>query len=62
LAVLCGSAQGVDPARRFKWAAALVKWTQPLVTVERIRSATGDMVRQQDKVKASVNAEAPSKN
>jgi hypothetical protein len=42
----------------------VVKWTQPLVTVERIRSVTGDMVRQQDKVtaKASVNGETPSKN
>jgi hypothetical protein len=34
------------------------KWTQPLVTVERIRSVTGDFVRQQDKAKAEV----PSKN
>jgi hypothetical protein len=25
------------------------KWTQPLVTVERIRSVTGDLVRQQNK-------------
>jgi hypothetical protein len=40
------------------WAAAVVKWTQPLVTVERIRSVTGDFVRQQDKAKAEV----PSKN
>jgi hypothetical protein len=38
------------------------KWTQPLVTVERIRSVTGDLVRQQDKAKASVKAEASSKN
>jgi 3-oxoacyl-[acyl-carrier-protein] synthase-3 len=44
------------------WAAAVVKWTQPLVTVERIRSVTGDLVRQQDKSKASVKAEVPSKN
>jgi hypothetical protein len=44
------------------WAAAIGKWTQPLVTVERIRSVTGDLVRQQDKAKAGVNGEAPSKN
>jgi hypothetical protein len=44
------------------------KWTQPLVTVERIRSVTGDLVREQnkaktaEKAKASVNGEVPSKN
>jgi hypothetical protein len=54
------------PARA--WAAAVAKWTQPLVTVERIRSVTGDLVRQQnkaaehDKAKAGVKTEVPSKN
>jgi hypothetical protein len=44
------------------WAATNIKWTQPLVTAERTRSVTGDLVRQQDEAKASVKAEALSKN
>jgi hypothetical protein len=41
----------------------VVKWTQPEVTVERIRSVTGDLDRQQnkpanrEKAKAGVNGE-----
>jgi hypothetical protein len=44
------------------WAAPVSKWTQPLVTVERIRSVTDDLVRQQNKAKVGEKAEVPSKN
>jgi hypothetical protein len=49
-------------SRYISWAAAVGKWTQPLVTVEKIRSVTGDLVRQQDKAKSGEKAEVSSKN
>jgi hypothetical protein len=30
------------------WAAAVSKWTHPLVTVEKVRDVAGDIVREQE--------------
>jgi hypothetical protein len=34
------------------WAAAVVKWTHPLVTVQKVRDVAGDIVREQEEVHA----------
>jgi 3-oxoacyl-[acyl-carrier-protein] synthase-3 len=40
------------------WAAAVVKWTQPVVTVEKVRSMDADLVREQSKAKNGTSAKA----
>jgi hypothetical protein len=43
-----GCAHSPGLLRGILWAAAVVKWTHPLVTVQKVRHVAGDIAREQE--------------